>query len=70
MGVYLCLGYEVHEIKQQNILAEEVKKINLETLNERFEAGEKIFIVLGRSQHKIKKKAEQVACMEALDKMV
>lgn len=70
MGVYLCLGYEVHEIKQQNIQAEEVKKINLERLNERFEAGEKIFIVLGRSHHKIKKKAEQVACMEALDKMV
>ena len=70
MGVYLCLGYELHEIKQLNIQAEEIEKINLERLKEKYEEGEKLFIILGRSKHKIKKKAEQVACMEALDKIV
>jgi dsRNA-specific ribonuclease len=66
MGVYLCLGQSIH-----NVNIEEAVHIN--TLNS-FKAVQdyvaenngKIFLFLGKGQHKIKKKAEQIACNEAL----
>jgi dsRNA-specific ribonuclease len=66
MGVYLCLGQSIHSI---NI----VDAIHINTLNN-FKAVQdyivenngKIFLFLGEGKHKIKRKAEQIACNEAL----
>jgi len=65
MGVYLCLGQEIHEVKA-------VEAINyfvfgsLEKIHETFDNNNKIFVFLGKGIHKIKKKAEQIACEKAL----
>jgi dsRNA-specific ribonuclease len=66
MGVYLCLGQPIHSI---NI----TDAIHINTLNN-FKAVQdyitenngKIFLFLGEGKHKIKRKAEQIACNEAL----
>lgn len=66
MGVYLCLGQPIHSVKIEDA-------ININTLNS-FKAVQdyiadnngKIFLYLGEGQHKIKRKAEQIACNEAL----
>jgi dsRNA-specific ribonuclease len=70
MGVYLCLGQPIHSV---NI--EDAVHINTFTkLQNSFkdvkdyvtEHNGKIFLFLGEGQHKIKRKAEQIACNEAL----
>jgi dsRNA-specific ribonuclease len=66
MGVYLCLGQPVYNLQHNNA-------IHINTLNH-FKAvqeyltqnGGKIFLFLGQGKHKIKRKAEQIACNEAL----
>ena len=66
MGVFLCVGQPIYAMKIENA-------ININTLNS-FKAVQdyialndgKIFLFLGQGQHKIKRKAEQIACNEAL----
>jgi dsRNA-specific ribonuclease len=66
MGVYLCLGQQIYNVKIEDA-------IHINTLNN-FKAVQeyllnndgKIFLFLGEGQHKIKRKAEQIACNEAL----
>jgi dsRNA-specific ribonuclease len=70
MGVYLCLGQPIHSVNIENAV-----HINTFTkLQNSFKAVQdyvtdhdgKIFLFLGEGQHKIKRKAEQIACNEAL----
>jgi len=66
MGVYLCLGQPIYNVTPSDA-------IHINTLNN-FKAVQdyllnhegKIFLFLGEGQHKIKRKAEQIACNEAL----
>jgi dsRNA-specific ribonuclease len=66
MGVFLCLGQHIYNMKHSNA-------IHINTLNN-FKAVQdylaqndgKIFLFLGEGLHKIKRKAEQIACNEAL----
>ena len=66
MGVYICLGQPIHSVRIEDAL-------HINTLNN-FKAVQdyiadhdgKIFLFLGQGQHKIKRKAEQIACNEAL----
>jgi len=66
MGVYLCLGQQIYNVKIEDA-------VHINTLN-CFKAVQdyvtqhdgKIFLFLGEGQHKIKRKAEQIACNEAL----
>jgi len=66
MGVYLCLGQPIHSVNISDA-------IHINTLNS-FKSVQdyvlqhdgKIFLFLGEGQHKIKRKAEQIACNEAL----
>ena len=66
MGVYLCLGQQIYNVKIEDA-------VHINTLNS-FKAVQdyvtqhsgKIFLFLGEGQHKIKRKAEQIACNEAL----
>jgi dsRNA-specific ribonuclease len=67
MGVYLCLGQQVHNLTHRE--SQSLGKKNLKTFkdvqNYVTENG-KIFLFLGEGQHKIKRKAEQQACFVAL----
>jgi hypothetical protein len=62
MGVYLCLGQPIHGLQHKDAIAYETlgsfEKIHQCVL----ENGGKIFVFLGEGTHKIKKKAEQIAC--------
>jgi dsRNA-specific ribonuclease len=66
MGVFLCLGQQIYNLNP-------AEAIHINTLNS-FKAVQeylldhdgKIFLFLGEGQHKIKRKAEQIACNEAL----
>jgi len=66
MGVYLCIGQPIHCVNISDA-------IHINTLNS-FKAVQdyvlqhngKIFLFLGEGLHKIKRKAEQIACNEAL----
>jgi ribonuclease III len=65
MGVYLCLGQKIHEVRKEN--ASNFKAVgSFENIQSRFETEGKIFVYLGRGIHKIKRKAEQLACEETL----
>ena len=65
MGVYLCLGKEIHEVKQEHAIPFETIK-SFDTIQTIFEEKESVFILMGTGTHKIKKKAEQIACDEAI----
>ena len=61
MGVYLCLGQSIWETNQNNALpfSQFNSFINIQNY---IETNEKVLILLGSGLHKIKKKAEQIAC--------
>jgi dsRNA-specific ribonuclease len=61
MGVYLCLGQPIHQVTPADAVKMSFKKIQ-----EFVDENGKAFIFLGEGQHKIKRKAEQIACNEAL----
>ena len=65
MGVYLCLGKEIHEVKQEDAISFEIIK-SFDNIQSIFEEKESIFVLLGIGSHKIKKKAEQIACDSAI----
>lgn len=65
MGVYLCLGQKIHEVDHKNAI--DFKSIgSFENIQKIMENDEKIFVYLGKGIHKIKRKAEQMACEETL----
>jgi dsRNA-specific ribonuclease len=65
MGVYLCLGQKIHEVNKINAI--NFKEIgSFENIQTIIEKDEKIFVYLGKGIHKIKRKAEQMACEETL----
>tara|TARA_B110000483_G_scaffold21298_1_gene24028 strand:+ start:9746 stop:10747 length:1002 start_codon:yes stop_codon:yes gene_type:complete len=65
MGVFLCLGQSAH-----NLSAIQSKPIrnyrSFAHIHQFMAENAKVFILLGSSVHKIKKKAEQIACENAL----
>jgi dsRNA-specific ribonuclease len=68
MGVFLCVGQQVHNLKP----VEAIHIDNLKTfqsIQEYIQQNEKVFVYLGEGLHKIKRKAEQIACNEALQKI-
>jgi len=58
MGVFICLGEKIYNIKNEDI----INFITIEDIKNIYEDKKKICVLLGSSQHKIKKKAEQKAC--------
>ena len=65
MGVYLCLGQQIYNLSHsQSRHFSEFKTFKL--IQTHLEEHGKIFLFMGEGQHKIKRKAEQVACFEAL----
>lgn len=65
MGVYLCLGQPIHSVHVHNATSIS-DYANFNEIHQHMCEHGKIFINLGKGLHKIKKKAEQIACEEAL----
>jgi dsRNA-specific ribonuclease len=65
MGVYLCLGQQIYNVKYGDAL--HIQQFpTYQSIHEHVEKFGKILLFLGEGQHKIKRKAEQTACSEAL----
>ena len=69
MGVYLCLGQDIYNLK--HIDATDMSNGNhFSQIQEMIQKYNKAFIFMGEGQHKIKRKAEQIACCQALKAIV
>lgn len=65
MGVFICLGKPLHELKTENALP--YSHFNsFQNIQEHLSDHGFVFVFLAKSTHKIKKKAEQSACQEAI----
>jgi len=68
MGVYLCLGQDSHGLSHnQSVPFSKFK--SFDKIQEYIEENEKVYVFLGESKHKIKKKAEQAACKIGVDQI-
>jgi dsRNA-specific ribonuclease len=65
MGVYLCLGQPVFGLTHQNSIPYSTFS-GFQEIHDYMSVNSKVFIFLGEGKHKIKKKAEQIACEMAL----
>jgi dsRNA-specific ribonuclease len=65
MGVYLCLGQQIYNLKTTDSINFRNFK-SFKMIHEYIAEHGKIFLFMGHGQHKIKRKAEQIACNEAL----
>ncbi|MDA7464117.1 hypothetical protein N8996_04940 [Candidatus Poseidonia alphae] len=61
MGVYLCLGQKIHEVKRLDAIKFSSIK-TFDKIQKIYEDEGKIFIYFAKGVHKIKRKAEQMAC--------
>ena len=68
MGVYLCLGQPIHMVSPISALSID-KFPSFSNIHQHMSVHGKVFIHLGEGVHKIKKKAEQIACEVALAKL-
>jgi len=68
MGVYLCIGQPIHSVNITSATTiDEIK--TFKDIQDNINQFGKVLIFLGEGQHKIKRKAEQIACNEALQKI-
>jgi dsRNA-specific ribonuclease len=65
MGVYLCLGQQIHTVSHSDAVDISFFK-TFKSIQDFVAEKGKAFIFMGEGQHKIKRKAEQIACNEAL----
>jgi dsRNA-specific ribonuclease len=65
MGVYICLGQAIHNVSHKDAVDFSFFK-NFKSVHDFILENSKILIFMGEGQHKIKRKAEQIACNEAL----
>ncbi len=63
MGVYLCLGQTIHAVQIEDAIPISKYKSFAE-IQERIQTNDKLFVFMGEGQHKIKRKAEQIACKD------
>tara|TARA_Y100000591_G_scaffold307662_1_gene307237 strand:+ start:322 stop:1353 length:1032 start_codon:yes stop_codon:yes gene_type:complete len=68
MGVYLCLGQDAHGLSHSQSVPFS-KFGSFDKIQEYIAENESVYVFLGESKHKIKKKAEQSACKLAIDKI-
>ena len=68
MGVYLCLGQPVFGLKHVNSTPLMTFR-SFGEIHQYMSTNGKIFVFLGEGKHKIKKKAEQIACESAIERL-
>ena len=66
MGVYMCLGQEIHETPAKNALSY-TQFDSFTAIHAHMASRGRILLFMGEGKHKTKKKAEQIACSEALN---
>ena len=66
MGVYLCLGQPIHSVRPEQAINFNLFKSFKDIQEYVVENDGKIFLFMGEGTHKIKRKAEQIACNEVL----
>ena len=66
MGVYLCLGESIHQVEASNGVPF-TQYGSFEQIQAAFTESGKLLVFMGSATHKIKKKAEQLACARILD---
>ena len=66
MGVYLCLGNAIHEVNYENAIPFNNFK-SLKDIQNLYDQIGNVFINFGTGTHKVKKKAEQIACKIAYE---
>jgi hypothetical protein len=66
MGVYLCLGRDTHNLSHKDAIYMGATVKTFKDIQEYMSRNEHIFLFLGEGMHKIKRKAEQEACFNAL----
>ena len=69
MGVYICIGQSIHNIDIESAVDFDNFN-NFTNIHKYLENNEKVLVFLGKGLHKIKKKAEQIACDEAIKKIM
>jgi dsRNA-specific ribonuclease len=65
MGLYICFGQNIHNAKISNALNFD-KLGSFKAIHELLEKQDKLLVFLTKAEHKIKKKAEQIACDQAI----
>ena len=65
MGVYLCLGQAIHNVSHADAVHISYFK-TFKTIHDYVVENGKVLLFMGEGQHKIKRKAEQIACNEAI----
>ena len=65
MGVYLCLGQPIFGKSPKEAIPIS-QFANFQEIHQYMSANHRVFIFLGEGRHKIKKKAEQIACESAI----
>ena len=68
MGVYLCLGQAIHNVKHHDAISLGEFSSYQDIHQYMCEHG-KLLVFLGEGLHKIKKKAEQISCEEAIQQL-
>ena len=66
MGVYLCLGQQIHNVEPHQALDFCTQFQTFQAIHNYMEVNENILVFLSEGTHKIKRKAEQIACEKAL----
>ncbi len=65
MGVFICLGQQIYETNCSDAVSFSEYK-TLQNIQNEFNEKGKVLVLMGSGTHKIKKKAEQDACKEAI----
>lgn len=68
MGVYLCVGDQIYNMDIRRAIPYETFGSFAE-ISKHLETHEKLLVFLGKGTHKIKKKAEQLACSIVINKI-
>ena len=68
MGVYLCLGQKKHSLKHTDSKPFSTFK-TFAAIQEKLVSQGKVYVFFSNSKHKIKKKAEQMACKKAIEEI-
>jgi len=66
MGVFLLISIPLH-IAKKSTADPYIKYKTFDNIHKHLETNDGVFILLGESKHKIKKKAEQMACKLAIE---
>jgi dsRNA-specific ribonuclease len=68
MGVYICLGQQIHETHPNNAIQfDELKSFS--AIHQHIEINGKMLVFLSSAYHRIKRKAEQIACEQTIEKL-